>query len=546
MTSREEQRKEEASQAELFFGLVGATGTDLGMVELGLSDALRELNYIPIPIRLSDLIEEHFNVTSENRPKREYNRISNAMKLGNKLRALCNDAVALLGVAEIKRLREQEWLQAAKVPNEAKPEDYDRIPLPRRAYILRSLKHKEEVDILRQIYGESFFVISAYSSRANRKARSEKRIAESEIGCKIDRRVKKADLLMHRDFTEAETLKNGQNVRDTFPLADLFVNADNQDDCEKALIRFTRLVFGDPQQTPTIDEYCMFHAKGAALRSGDLGRQVGAIIASTEGDVICHGTNEAPKAFGGQAWSDNDTLGLRGIAQLINVSDQRKKSLLSNILHLLLKNERIGGIDSDGIDKLAEEVFSDNRPKWIKGAELLELIGFYISVHAETAAIINAARLGISVRHHSLYVTAFPCHECARHILAAGIERVLYIEPYPKSLAGEHYPKSIAIDELGPNEKIPFLQFVGIAPRAYMRFFEALERKNKDGTPIKLITESCSVRYYQHWLAYTEKEKRFCFDLEDKLRKRQTIAGGSANDESAQKEIASGGTQQKL
>jgi hypothetical protein len=101
-------------------------------------------------------------------------------------------------------------------------------------------------------------------------------------------------------------------------------------------------------------------------------------------------------------------------------------------------------------------------------------------------------------------------------------------------------------DELGPNEKIPFLQFVGIAPRAYMRFFEALERKNKDGTPIKLVTESCSVRYYQHWLAYTEKEKSFCFDLEDKLRKRQTIAGGGANDESAQKEIASGSTQQKL
>jgi cytidine deaminase len=133
----------------------------------------------------------------------------------------------------------------------------------------------------------------------------EKRIAESEIGCQIDIRSKKADLLIYRDYTEVETLKNGQNVRDTFPSADLFVNADNQEDCASSLDRFVRLVFGDPQQTPTIDEHCMFHSNGAALRSGDLGRQVGAIIASTEGDVICHGTNEAPKAFGGPEGTRN-------------------------------------------------------------------------------------------------------------------------------------------------------------------------------------------------------------------------------------------------
>ena len=59
-----------------------------------------------------------------------------------------------------------------------------------------------------------------------------------------------------------------------------------------------------------------------------------------------------------------------------------------------------------------------------------------------------------------------------------------------------------------------------------MRFFEALERKNKDGTSIKLDTESCSVRYYQHWLAYTEKEQKFCFDLSDKLGKMQAEQAG--------------------
>ena len=34
-----------------------------------------------------------------------------------------------------------------------------------------------------------------------------------------------------------------------------------------------------------------------------------------------------------------------------------------------------------------------------------------------------------------MFVTTFPCHYCARHIVSAGIDEVQYIEPYPKSQA---------------------------------------------------------------------------------------------------------------
>jgi deoxycytidylate deaminase len=30
---------------------------------------------------------------------------------------------------------------------------------------------------------------------------------------------------------------------------------------------------------------------------------------------------------------------------------------------------------------------------------------------------------------------SFPCHMCARHIIATGLREVVYIEPYPKSVA---------------------------------------------------------------------------------------------------------------
>ena len=65
----------------------------------------------------------------------------------------------------------------------------------------------------------------------------------------------------------------------------------------------------------------------------------------------------------------------------------------------------------------------------------MDLIEFSRTVHAEMAAIVDAARRGVSVQDCNLYTTTFPCHECAKHIVAAGIRRVVYIEPYPKSQA---------------------------------------------------------------------------------------------------------------
>ncbi len=85
-----------------------------------------------------------------------------------------------------------------------------------------------------------------------------------------------------------------------------------------------------------------------------------------------------------------------------------------------------------------------------------------------------------------MYVTAFPCHECARHVLASGIKLVRYIEPYPKSLAEDQYPDSIKVASDGSlGDKLIFEPFVGIAPRQYMHLFAKTKRKQKDGKVIK-------------------------------------------------------------
>ena len=49
----------------------------------------------------------------------------------------------------------------------------------------------------------------------------------------------------------------------------------------------------------------------------------------------------------------------------------------------------------------------------------------------------------------TLYTTTFPCHNCTRHIVAAGISRVVYVKPYPKSLAFQLHYDSISLEEKG-------------------------------------------------------------------------------------------------
>lgn len=53
------------------------------------------------------------------------------------------------------------------------------------------------------------------------------------------------------------------------------------------------------------------------------------------------------------------------------------------------------------------------------------------AVHAEQNAIIQAAKLGISLEGATLYCTHQPCSMCSRMIINSGIVRVVYEQGYP-------------------------------------------------------------------------------------------------------------------
>jgi len=54
------------------------------------------------------------------------------------------------------------------------------------------------------------------------------------------------------------------------------------------------------------------------------------------------------------------------------------------------------------------------------------------ALHAEETAILQVTRTGgASLRGTVLYTTTFPCLLCAKKIVHAGMNKVVYVEPYP-------------------------------------------------------------------------------------------------------------------
>ncbi len=57
------------------------------------------------------------------------------------------------------------------------------------------------------------------------------------------------------------------------------------------------------------------------------------------------------------------------------------------------------------------------------------------ATHAEQNAIIQAAKLGVSIDGATLYCTHQPCTICTKMIINAGIKKIIYKEGYPDEFA---------------------------------------------------------------------------------------------------------------
>lgn len=275
-------------------------------------------------------------------------------------------------------------------------------------------------------------------------------------------------------------------MQNTFPMADFFINA--KEDVKDQIERFVKLVFGEPYATPTPDEYFMFLAKGSALRSCDLSRQVGAVIADRNGWVVSTGCNEVPLPGGGIY--DETMPSHEDNRDKVKQYDPNYIEIQRSLIEFMgvLRSAKIVQVEGDD-SRIVDELLHGQHRELMSNARVRNLIEFGRVVHAEMHAITQAAAAGRSVQGATLYCTTFPCHGCARHIISAGIREVIYIEPYPKSLTLQLYDKEIMqthlpMKDVAENNRQPveFRAFCGISPRLYPRVFAYRKRKDKIGT----------------------------------------------------------------
>lgn len=489
--------------AELVFGVVCAVGANYRQVEKRLSNQLRLYGYRPNVIRLSDMLSQictDLKLPVKLSDESEYARIRSRMDAGNAARMAANvpELMALAGISKINSKR-----PVSASSSEQKP-DYGV------AHILLTLKRAEEVELLRRVYGPGFFLVGVYASQEERTA-----FLQDEHGMCQD----EADDLMRKD--EEDDHPCGQQTRDTFHRSDVFVRLKGY---KLQLDRFLNLVFQHPYHTPEIDEHAMFQAYAAGLRSGQLGRQVGAAIVSAAGDLIAVGCNEVPCAGGGAYWPGPYDHRDHKIGYDSN--DRQKRLMAEDIVN------RIGKDIGEGFDR--------NRAfKSLRKSMLFDITEFGRAVHAEMDAILSCARTGASTRGATLYTTTFPCHNCTRHIIGAGIARVVFIEPYPKSMAMELHTDSIRIEGMAQKTSarntLPFEPFIGIGPKRYAEFFSvqlstgfSISRK-RDGNVIDWHEAEASPRTPMQPVSYLGRERLAAEELKRILNK---VANSNENDHS--------------
>lgn len=440
---------------ELFFAIVSPIGTPMTEAVEAFEKRLNYYGYKVVNIRITDLFPFFEKIIQPDvilSEKKEYDRYKTYIEYGNQLRSQFSDdsILAVAAMSEILSYR-------TKLIN-------GKSQQPKIAYVIRQFKRKEELELLRSVYGDRIFQISIYSHQSARVENLAEIFAKDDGLPGLDSSRPKAEEIVNKDRDDVDKT-HGQQIGKIFHDADFIVNVDKEkDDIEKQINRFSDLLFGANNISPNRDEYGLRLATNAALRSIDLSRQVGAAIFDSNNQIVSLGSNEVPKAGGGTYWCD-DGCDAREYTKKEDSNVQRKNELLSEVVKRL-------GLDAN----------EENLEK-LQNIQFMDALEYGRVVHAEMSALSDAARSGRAVNDGILYCTTFPCHMCAKHIVAAGIKRVIFLEPYPKSLVSRLHQDAIEVEQKERGKykeypKVTFEHFYGVTPRRFDTLFKRGSRKD--------------------------------------------------------------------
>jgi deoxycytidylate deaminase len=478
---------------ELVIALCGPIGSPLHEVAEKIKDLLKDSFKYDVceVIRLSSFISQYAEKSNGPIPSPAAERRHHLINLGDEMRRdYGNSVLAEFAVHKISMDRQLDQGQNGT----------GRYVNRRACHIIDSIKNQHELELLRSVYRESLYVVGVFSPVPSREETlSREGLTNAEIA-----------KLMDRD--SGEEINEGQTVEETFPQSDFFLRMDSNTETQlRAKVeRFLNLILGAQVITPTRAETAMYAAASAAGNSACLSRQVGAAVTDQEGEVLATGWNDVPKAFGdlyvtdlnSDPNSDKDKRCWNHGGKCYN--DEEKKLLAEHVTKALGD-----AIPEKNIDKAMNNIVNNKR--------LRGLIEFSRSIHAEMHAILTALRLkGDRVRGGRIYVTTYPCHSCARHIIAAGIKEVYFIEPYKKSLATKLHGDAMTENE-HDIDKVRLYPYDGVAPSRYLSLFiMKKDSRKRDGKVIRTSPNTARPKLEKSLEALPALEALVVQSLQDK------------------------------
>ena len=97
---------------------------------------------------------------------------------------------------------------------------------------------------------------------------------------------------------------------------------------------------------------------------------------------------------------------------------------------VIVKDRRVISTGYNGTPRGIKNCFDGGCPRCASDTPSGHDLGSCVCSHAEENSIVQAAYHGISVKSATLYTTFSPCLQCAKMIINAGIQEVVYHQEY--------------------------------------------------------------------------------------------------------------------
>jgi deoxycytidylate deaminase len=344
-------------------------------------------------------------------------------------------------------------------------------------FVIEAFRNPSEIEFFRNRYYE-FYLISIFADYEVRRARE--KFSENR-----DRRDRGEDVVTQEFYK--------QNVSECVRISDIAINNEKRKkDLFEKLSLYFALIKQPGSFSPEWEETAMHMAYSMSVRSTCICRQAGAVIEGENGYIIGAGWNDVGAGqigCGYRHYRDFKDLGEKCLVsnphgegefreKLKRLGQERSRDafcfkdeygsyIIRKKLFRKIMKERQDELKK--LDRSQKETLAQDIERGLN----LKIMQYCRALHAEENAILQTSVIGgMGVNGGKIYTTTYPCELCAKKIYQANIKKVVYTEPYPRSISRDVFFQD-------GTRKIEFDQFEGVKSQSYFRLYKAVIDKKE-------------------------------------------------------------------